>query len=213
MRWGMTACLIEMENLGCARGGRTIFSGLTETVASGEALIVRGPNGVGKSSLLRLLAGVAAPVAGTLRRHVPVAWLGHENALKRDLSVRENLAFWAAFEEAPGAAGDGVAQALAAIGLPDLLDHPVRLLSQGQKRRVALARVMASTARLWVLDEPTVGLDDRAIALLAAGAARHLAQGGGIVAATHVDLALSPSRVLLLGAGQAPAGAGEGLGG
>lgn len=183
--------------LGCARGGRLVFRGLDFELGAGEALALRGPNGSGKSSLLRLLAGLLPPAEGAVRwngediagaresHRARIGWLGMQDALKPALGLEENLRFAAALRGAPpGAARRG----LDAMGLGALADVPARRLSQGQRRRAAIARVIAEDARLWLLDEPTLALDDEATARLGEALAAHLGRGGLAVVATHVDL-------------------------
>jgi heme exporter protein A len=183
-------------DLTCVRGGREVFSGLGFTVAAGEALIVTGRNGAGKSSLLRLVAGLLRIARGRLdiaggdpqltigeQAH----YLGHQDALKPSLSVAENLAFWAGFL---GGGRDGIAAALAAVGLKTLADLPAAYLSAGQRRRLAIARLVAVARPLWLLDEPTSALDAPSQARLADLMRGHLAGGGLIMAATHTPIGL-----------------------
>lgn len=188
---------LEAEDLGCLRGGWPIFAGVTFALERGGALLLVGPNGAGKSSLLRLLAGYLPAAAGELRWDgVPVAkdpdlhrartrYLGHLDAVKVPLSPQEDLAFWAALHAQPARL---VEEALAAFALEDLAARPGRLLSAGQRRRLALARLLVSPGPLWLLDEPTVGLDAAAQKALAAVVARHRAAGGLVVMATHQSL-------------------------
>ncbi len=194
-------------SLVCRRSERLVFADLDFSVASGEALLLVGPNGSGKSSLLRLMAGLIRPYAGQLewdrtpirddaaahREHL--AYLGHQDALKPVLTTIENVRQWA------GLSGHGnrAEAALAALDLAHLADLPARFLSSGQRRRTALARIIASGAKLWLLDEPTVGLDSVSIAALERALAAHRASGGMIVAATHLDIVLPGARLLDLG--------------
>lgn len=179
--------LIRAENLACVRGGRLLFEGLTLGVARGEALCVTGANGSGKSSLLRCLAGLLAPAAGRVERPGRIAYLGHENALKPGRTLGQELAWWAGL--------DGGAAVLA-LGLETLSEVPVRMLSAGQKRRAALARVMASGADLWLLDEPGAGLDAANAAALSDAIAVHVAAGGGAIVVTHGETAVPGARGL-----------------
>lgn len=187
--------------LTCRRGDRLVFTDLDFALEAGGALLLVGPNGSGKSSLLRLMAGLIKPFAGRLDWDgVPttadpalhrgrVSYLGHLDAVKPVQSGRESVAFWA---DLWGRSGQGDS-ALAALGLSDLADLPARFLSAGQRRRVALARVIATAAPLWLLDEPTVGLDRASIAALEAALAAHRAAGGMLVAATHAPILLPGS--------------------
>lgn len=186
---------LDAIDLACARGGRLIFDGVALRLPRGGALLVQGPNGAGKSSLLRVLAGLLRPVAGTLHNPFGTAYLGHDNALKADRSLAQELRFWARLDEA----GDRWRTALDRFDLAPLAELPTRLLSSGQKRRAALARTWASGADLWLLDEPSVGLDSASLDRLAAACAEHRAAGGLIVAATHVPLGLDDAAVLSLG--------------
>ncbi len=185
---------LDSTGLACMRGGRLIFEDVALQVTRGGALLVRGPNGAGKSSLLRLLAGLLPPAAGRLSNPFRTAYLGHDNVLKLDRTLGDELRFWARLD---GAAGR-VDEALARFDLAPLADLPTRVLSSGQKRRAALARTWASGAELWLLDEPSVGLDMASIDRLAAACADHRAQGGLIVAATHVPLGIDDADVLML---------------
>lgn len=183
---------LEAVDLACVRGGRLIFDDLAFRVAPGGALLVRGPNGAGKSSLLRLLAGLLRPAAGRLHNPFRTAYLGHDNALKSDRTLAQELRFWARLD----GAGDRWLEALDRFDLAPLVDLPTRILSSGQKRRAALARTWASGAELWLLDEPSVGLDAASIDRLAAACADHRATGGLIVAATHVPMGIDDAAVL-----------------
>ncbi len=176
------------------RGERLVLSGVSLAVSPGEAALLLGPNGSGKSTLLRMLAGLKRPDAGSVvwpQVPVPVAYLGHADAVKPGLTTAENLRF--------AAAGRPIGPALDALGLTALADLPARMLSAGQRRRLALARLPLSRAMLWLLDEPTLGLDTASLGLLAALLASHRAAGGGVVAATHQDLTLPGAAILRLG--------------
>ncbi len=190
---------LECRDLACLRGERLVFKGLSFALRAGEALRLTGPNGSGKSSLLRLLAGLGRPAAGGIawngasvaddpdahrRRFL---FLGHQDAVKPWLTTRENLAFWAALH---GAAAAGIAPALARFALTAQARLPARFLSQGQRRRLALARFAAIPARLWLLDEPTTGLDEANVATLETLVAEHCAAGGLAVVSTHLALKL-----------------------
>jgi len=197
--------ILSVEALTVERGGRIVLSGLSFAVAAGEALLVTGRNGAGKSTLLRVLAGLLPFQAGKillpgatdeLRAAETIHYLGYEDALKPSLSVRENLEFWAAMLGQGG--GLSPRDALAAFGIARLLDLPAAYLSAGQKRRVALARLLLNPRPVWLLDEPLIALDLSAQDTLASIMAAHVAGGGAIVAASHAPLGL-PARALDLG--------------
>jgi heme exporter protein A len=194
------------EDLLCIRGERTVFAGLEFSARAGDALVLTGPNGSGKSSLLRLMAGLLQPAAGTLRRdgvavgddpeghRESLHYVSHQDAVKPVLSVAENLSFWAAVHGGP----ENVEAALEAFGLSPLADTAARLLSAGQRRRLNLARVAASPAMLWLLDEPATALDAASVAAMLALVADHRAQGGIAVLSTHTDLGIDGAATLAL---------------
>lgn len=179
---------LALENVACFRGGRLLFEDLNLALKPGEGMLVTGANGVGKSSLLRIAAGLLAPVAGRVMREGGVALAAEASALDEDRTLFAALAFWARLD---GGDDEAVAMALAAIGLASLAQVPVRLLSTGQRRRATLARVIASGAGIWLLDEPASGLDAASLNELAAAMAGHLAAGGVILAASHQPLGLA----------------------
>jgi heme exporter protein A len=193
------------SDLACVRGGREVFRGLAFTVEAGEALVVTGPNGAGKSSLLRMVAGLVRPQQGQLEleggdveltRGEHVHYLGHQDALKPSLSVRENLGFWAALLGGDGTKSD---VALAAVGLGGLEQLPAVYLSAGQRRRLAVARLIAVERSIWLLDEPTSTLDAAAQAMLADLMRAHLAGHGLILVASHGPIGLDGAKELRLG--------------
>lgn len=190
------------ENLAGDRGGETIFAGLSFEVSSGEALIVTGPNGSGKSTLLRIICGLLAPEAGKIelledRAALPVRaachYLGHQNAMKPALSVRENLLFWQKFN---GSARFDIDEALEAVDLPGVEHLPFGYLSTGQKRRVSIAKLLISHRPLWIVDEPTAGLDKASESRFAELMRDHMRDGGMVIAATHIPLGLEGVRTL-----------------
>nr|WP_276040103.1 heme ABC exporter ATP-binding protein CcmA [Sphingomonas sp. GM_Shp_1] len=189
---------MALSDVACARGGRLLFARLSLTLAEGEAVIVTGPNGIGKSSLLRLAAGLIPPFEGTVERPGRVALMTEDIALDTERRLRDALRFWARLD--PSADGRGrVAAALEAVGLAPLAEVPVRLLSTGQRRRAALARVVASRAPLWLLDEPAAGLDLEGIAMLERVIAAHRADGGAVLLTTHQPLDVAQAQWLALG--------------
>ncbi len=217
---------LTATGLSAVRGGRPVFADLSFSLGGGELLAVTGPNGAGKSTLLRLVAGLLRPAAGTVAledadpthhaspsaSHGPPSpergwsvpdtsigenahYLGHLDALKPGLTVRQNLDFWRKLW-----GGGDIDAALDAVGLEPLGDLHVSVLSAGQKRRVALARLLVARRPLWLLDEPATALDAAAEAGLGRLIAGHLAGGGMAIAATHRDLPVKPTATLALGA-------------
>ncbi len=186
---------LRAEGLALVRGGRLLFEGLHFTLAAGDALLVTGQNGAGKSSLLRLVAGLLAPDAGTVSNPFSTALLASEPALKADRTVRSELAFWAGLD---GASAERVAAACETMAVAALLDFRCGQLSSGQRQRVAIARTIASGAALWLLDEPTSALDSASEARLLAAVAEHRAGGGLVLAATHQPLPFPGARTMRL---------------
>lgn len=197
--------MLKAEGLAVIRGERLIFRDLDFEVAAGGAILLVGPNGSGKSTLLRLLAGLGRLEAGRLlwngedaladlpTHAARLTYVGHLDAVKPGLTVAENLRFAARLT------GGAVDDALGAVGLAELADLPSRMLSAGQKRRLALSRLALSRAPLWLLDEPTTGLDTASIARFGSMLEQHRAGGGIVVAATHVPLPLGEPTELRLG--------------
>jgi heme exporter protein A len=201
---------VRVSNLSCRRGGRLVLANLSFMLSPGQCLLVRGPNGVGKSSLLRVLAGLLDYEQGEIEQVQDVLFIGHENALKREELLVQHMTFWAELYAIPkNQRAAQVAAALQAMALQTLADLPIRLLSQGQKRRASLARLALRPVATWLLDEPTVGLDDASCTLLTALMQRHLARGGCLVAATHQDLSLPNAQVLELQPLACPSGTAD----
>ena len=179
--------LLQVDDLACRRGDRRLFGGLSFQVRVGQVLWVRGRNGCGKTSLLRLLAGLSSPDAGRVQRNGRLAYVAHHNALKDDLTVLESLQFLACLQGTPVDAA-ACTEALRRAGLHDRRRAPVRTLSQGQRRRVALARLfMQPSAALWILDEPFDALDSDSTQLLGSVLAGHAAGGGAVVLTSHLE--------------------------
>lgn len=212
--------MLEASNLECIRGERSLFAGVGFRLAAGEMLYLQGANGSGKTSLMRILCGLAHPATGEVRwRGEPIAalgedyrrelcFLGHHNAIKEELTPLENLL--AAARLADEDLDEGAAlDALELVGLAGREELACRYLSQGQKRRVALARLVNERRALWILDEPYVALDTAAVALVAGLIGAHLQRGGLAVLTTHqvVDVAAGAVRELVL---EAPSGVRRG---
>lgn len=195
---------LAARDLACIRGGRLVFEGLSFELAAGHALVLTGANGAGKSSLLRQIAGLLEVTEGRIELQggdpeLGVAeqahYVGHLDGLKPMMSVVETLRFWGGFLGGPAEAADA---ALDAMALAPLADLPVAYLSAGQKRRLSLARLAVAPRPLWLLDEPSVALDAASVARLKDFMSAHLAAGGLIVAATHLDLGLAMAAELRL---------------
>lgn len=192
------------DGLTLVRGARTLQSGLSFAVEAGSALLITGPNGVGKSTLLRAIAGLFPPLAGVVRLEGAASdrsvaedthYFGHLNAVKGGMTVEENASFWGRYLGGPSA---NVFAALEQFNLLALRDIPARYLSAGQKRRLGLARLLVAERPLWLLDEPATSLDTASQAIVAQVVNRHLAGGGIVLAATHAPLGLTPAAELAL---------------
>ena len=199
---------LTADGLSCVRGDRLVLNGVSFTCDAHSPLIVKGPNGAGKSTLLRVVAGLVAKASGDVQMSgdgfggasameaEQIHYVGHSDGVKPVLTVRENVAFWAAFL---GRAGSHhVQNALQTFDLESVADLPAQFLSAGQKRRVALARLIASARALWLLDEPTAALDQSSAAKLADVRAAHCQSGGLLMIATHDDLKVPGAQILEL---------------
>jgi heme exporter protein A len=183
---------LSVSNLAVTRGGVALLDGLSFTLVPGQALVLRGPNGCGKTTLLRAIAGLQPPLAGSVDLAPDlIAYAAHADGIKATLSVAENLSFWAAIYGTRG-----IDAALERMNLRTLRDRPAQNLSAGQKRRLGLARLMVTGRPLWVLDEPTVSLDVASVALFGQVVRDHLTAGGMALIATHIDLGLPEAQVL-----------------
>jgi len=187
---------LAFDDVTLVRGGRMLFEGLSFALCGGDAALVTGPNGAGKSSLVRLAAGFLAAAAGRVTVAGDRALLTEASALDPELPLSNTLGFWAALDGERSAAR----HALAALGLADLGDVPVRMLSTGQRRRATLARVVASKAPVWLLDEPANGLDAASLNTLEVLVADHRAAGGIVLVATHLPIGLPGALPVPLGA-------------
>lgn len=185
------------QNLSCVRARRAVFENLSFRIDGGQVMVLTGANGSGKTSLLRVMAGLLAPVAGVLswgnEEEMPddaLHWVGPENALKPDLTVQENLEFWLTLSPSSGGrnkvgGGTAIDSALLRLNMTHLADTPVRYLSAGQRRRAALCRLFLAPRPLWLLDEPETGLDSMNVAALRDAVRHHTVGGGMVVIATH----------------------------
>ena len=184
--------MLTVENLGVARGGLAVLEGLGFALRPGKVLILRGANGVGKTTLLRTLAGLQPALEGKVAAEPEsITYSGHADGLKATLTVTENLTFWALVH------GQTVIEsAISGMNLTALRDRRAGDLSAGQKRRLGLARLMVTGRKIWLMDEPTVSLDTASVALFGAMLRGHLGQGGSAIVATHIDLGLPEAEVL-----------------
>lgn len=195
MTWKMALtdpALLALRDVACVRGGRLLFEGIALVLNRGEAAVVVGPNGAGKSSLLRMAAGLLRPATGAVE-HASVALADEAPALDRRLPLGAALRFWARLDGTDADVG------IKAMGLGELAEIPVHMLSAGQRRRAGIARAISSRARLWLLDEPTNGLDAASCARLDAAIAAHREGGGAVLAASHQTLAMDGAITIRLG--------------
>ena len=193
---GRDAPLVTAADLAVGRGGMAILEAVDFALAPSAALALRGPNGIGKTTLLRTLAGLQPPLCGRVEAAPEsLAYAGHADGVKAAMSVRENLDFWAGLF---GVSGHG--EAVEAYALGPLLDRPAGALSVGQRRRLSLSRLVATRAPVWLADEPTAALDESAAAMFAAAAAAHRRRGGAVIVATHLDCQLDAAQQLDLAA-------------
>lgn len=183
---------LTVTNISCTRGLRQVLEGVSFSLTSGDCLILRGPNGVGKSTLLRVLAGLGPMAGGTLDLNPDdIAYSGHLDAVKFQLTVQENLAFWAGVYDT-----DQITQVITRFGLTNLKDRLAASLSAGQKRRLGLARMALSGRTIWLMDEPTTSLDAEHTKLIARSISTHCASGGIAILSTHLDLDIPNAQAL-----------------
>lgn len=194
---------LNVSDLAVARGGIKLLEGVTFSLAPGRAIVLRGSNGIGKTTLLRTVAGLQPPLSGRIEGgEDTLAYAGHADGIKPTLTVAENLNFWAQVF-----GNRDISIAMDAFRLAPLTARPAGELSAGQKRRLGLARLLVTGRSVWVMDEPTVSLDSDAVGCFAAATRAHLAGGGAALIASHIDLGLGEAEVMELGPCRARAGA------
>ncbi|KRB81171.1 cytochrome C biogenesis protein CcmA [Sphingomonas sp. Root710] len=192
----MSAARLAFDRVACLRGDRLLFEAMRFALGAGDAALLTGPNGAGKSSLMRIAAGLLRPSAGTVDRAGGIAFTGEAAALDGRLPLGRALLYWARLD---GVGKAEVDAALDTMGIANLAQVPAHMLSTGQRKRAALARVIAGRAALWLLDEPGNGLDTASLDRLAAAMAAHRARGGIVMVATHQPLALPGAVTIALG--------------
>jgi len=185
---------LSASDIACRRGDRVLFRGLSLNLSAGDALHIAGANGIGKSSLLRIVAGLLSPFAGEISSEGAIALLDERPALDPDLPLRKSLDFWRSID-----CGDDAESAMATLELEPLLDVPVRYLSTGQRKRAAMASILGRSAPIWLLDEPLSGLDTGAQAKFAALIEQHLSNGGICLLASHQPVAIERLQSMALG--------------
>jgi len=186
----MQDCRLVAKNIACRRGDRILFRGLSLSLDAGQIVHVAGPNGIGKSSLIRILAGLLRPYAGTVERAGGLALSDERLALDGHQTLENALGFWRKIDRSQGPAAD--------YGLANLLDVPVRFLSTGQRKRAALARIGASGAAIWLLDEPLNGLDQHWSCMAQVAINAHCSAGGAVLIASHQPLAIEQVKTVQL---------------